>query len=201
MTVIVAAGNSGPGSQTILSPGNSSSVITVGAVDDKRTPSTADDSIAPFSSRGPTREGLRKPDVVAPGVNIMSLSNSKLDGYASLSGTSMATPVVSGSAALILSKDNGLGPSELKSKLVNSCTDLKDKKDNQGAGIICLKKVFEDSSKNKKPSGPSKPSKPSKPYRPTPNEEQEEKKVANQGFGGEFIVILLFVLLILIRIV
>lgn len=57
-----------------------------------------------FSSRGPTKEGLNKPDLVAPGVNIMSLSNTRLDGYISLSGTSMATPLVSGSIALILQK-------------------------------------------------------------------------------------------------
>jgi len=75
LTVVVAAGNSGPSSKTILSPGNSPSAITVGAVDDNKTPELDDDFIAPFSSRGPTKDGITKPDVVAPGVDIMSLSD------------------------------------------------------------------------------------------------------------------------------
>ena len=53
ITVVVAAGNSGPKPSTITSPGISPKVITVGAVDDKRTPNIADDTIAEFSSRGP----------------------------------------------------------------------------------------------------------------------------------------------------
>src|SRR5699024_3624198 len=67
ITVVVAAGNSGPEPSTITSPGISPKVITVGAVDDKRTADISDDTIADFSSRGPV--GSRtKPDVVAPGV-------------------------------------------------------------------------------------------------------------------------------------
>ncbi len=158
LIVISAAGNSGPKEGTILSPGISQNVITVGAVDDKRTIDPSDDIIAPFSSRGPTIEGLMKPDIVAPGVNIKSLSNAKLDSYSSLSGTSMATPLVSGSVALLLNKYKDLSPQETKSKLTSSCIDLKQSKENQGAGMLNLKELFEDNTngvEDKKPMGNS----------------------------------------------
>ncbi|WP_353094660.1 S8 family peptidase [Tissierella praeacuta] len=144
LIVITAAGNSGPEEGTILSPGINRNAITVGAVDDKRTIDTSDDTIAPFSSRGPTIEGLMKPDIVAPGVNIKSLSNTKLDSYSSLSGTSMATPLVSGSVALLLNKHGNLSPQEIKDKITSSCIDLNESKANQGAGMLNLKSLFVD---------------------------------------------------------
>lgn len=144
LIVIAAAGNSGPEEGTILSPGISRNVITVGAVDDKRTIDPSDDVIAPFSSRGPTIEGLMKPDIVAPGVNIKSLSNTKLDNYSSLSGTSMATPLVSGSVALLLNKYKDISPQETKNRITSSCIDLKQSQKNQGAGMLNLQKLFED---------------------------------------------------------
>ena len=81
IVVLVAAGNEGPDAHTISSPGISPKVITVGAMDDKNTYSRRDDQVAPFSSRGPTIDGVSKPDILAPGVNIVSLRspNSYLD--------------------------------------------------------------------------------------------------------------------------
>lgn len=149
LVVVAAAGNNGPDKESILSPGISREVITVGAVDDKRTIDPSDDTIATFSSRGPTLDGELKPDLVAPGVNIQSLSNSKLDSYSSLSGTSMATPLVTGSVALLFDKYGDLSQKEVKRKLVNSCFDLKDKEINQGAGVLSLEKLFEENLKKK----------------------------------------------------
>lgn len=144
LTVIVAAGNSGPSEGTILSPGISNKVITVGAVDDKKSIDPRDDTLAEFSSRGPTSDGLLKPDILAPGVNIESLSNSNKSNYVSLSGTSMATPMVSGCVALLLNKYGNITPSEIKEKLIGSCFPLNDPIVNQGAGIVNLKSLFED---------------------------------------------------------
>lgn len=150
LVVVVAAGNSGPNKQTILSPGINPHAITVGAVDDKRTIDISDDTIAEFSSRGPTADGMIKPDLVAPGVSINSLSNTDLDSYSPLSGTSMATPMVSGSVALLLNKYKGISPSQVKQKLLNSCIDLQDSKETQGAGLLNLKLLFEEKNDSKK---------------------------------------------------
>lgn len=142
LIVVAAAGNSGPEPRTIVSPGISPDVITVGAIDDKRTIVPSDDEIARFSSRGPTNEGLTKPDLVAPGVNINSLSHIEEDGYISMSGTSMATPLISGTVALLLNKYGDLSPDQVKEKLINACIDLKDSKNNQGSGLVNLQKLF-----------------------------------------------------------
>ena len=151
LTVVTAAGNSGPNEKTILSPGVSRKVITVGAVDDKRTIDTRDDTIAKFSSRGPTLQGIQKPDLVAPGVNINSLSNTKLDSYTSLSGTSMATPLISGSLALLLNRYEDLTPEDYKLKLVEACQPLNESIQSQGAGMLNLRVLFNDEPKMVKP--------------------------------------------------
>ncbi len=144
----VAAGNAGPDDRTIQSPGIDPKVITVGAMDDRRTAERADDALASFSSRGPTPEGVTKPDVVAPGVDVISLRapNSFLDrsaraarhgdAYALLSGTSMATPIVAGVAALLLQRNPSLTPDQVKAILKETAEDRGYPPDAQGAGYV-----------------------------------------------------------------
>lgn len=76
IVVVVAAGNDGERGYGSIdaTPATNPSVITVGALDTHGTPPSGDDEVAPFSSRGPTPDGRRKPDVIAPGANVMSLN-------------------------------------------------------------------------------------------------------------------------------
>ncbi|AKG34175.1 S8 family peptidase [Paenibacillus durus] len=148
LTVVIAAGNGGPGYGTIESPGNSPSAITIGAVNDRRTLPQADDRIAWFSSRGPARFGGNKPDLVAPGETIISLRSprSKLDrefpsqrigrSYFVLSGTSMSTPIVSGTAAQLLQSNPALSPSQVKTILKKNTFRLKFNTNTAGRGEI-----------------------------------------------------------------
>lgn len=129
---VIAAGNEGPGTSTINCPGDGMGSLTVGSTDNM-------DAIAPTSSRGPVTlygETYIKPDVAAPGVNIISTSN--IGGYCDKSGTSMATPHVSGTVALMLQVNPHLMPDAIKSILENTAADLGNPgKDNDtGAGRI-----------------------------------------------------------------
>lgn len=148
MVVCVAAGNSGPDKRTIGTPGTSSKVVTVGAMDDKNTVDRSDDEVASFSSRGPACEVEAKPDLLAPGVNIVSLrpSRSRLDktfksnrvdkNYVSLSGTSMATPICAGVAAIILQINPEFSPDEVKQQLLKAAVDRDLPPYVQGAGYL-----------------------------------------------------------------
>ncbi|AOT70542.1 S8 family peptidase [Geosporobacter ferrireducens] len=142
LTVVVAAGNSGPERRTITSPGISPSAITVGATDDNRTVTLEDDFIAKFSGRGPTIDGNVKPDVVAPGVDIMSCSYKSPTSYVAYSGTSMAAPIVAGAAVLLYQKYPNISPAEVKSRLVQSAIPIDRSPYNQGAGCIRIRQAI-----------------------------------------------------------
>lgn len=116
IVVAVAAGNLGnSGYETISTPGCARKAITVGSSD-------KNDRMSESSSKGPTKIGMLKPDVVAPGVNINS---TWLNGeYRHKSGTSMACPHVSGTAALILQMHPDWTPDEVKMALRNTAVDL-----------------------------------------------------------------------------
>ncbi len=146
IVVVAAAGNSGPKQNTITTPGISTKIITVGAVDDKRTVDLSDDTIASFSSRGPVNRREVKPDLVAPGVNVTSTNTNKeyrgtrlenmAKPYTTMSGTSVATPIVSGAAALLISKNPDITPSEVKEALKKNAYKLNVSEYAQGSGIL-----------------------------------------------------------------
>jgi len=143
IVVVAAAGNLGRDSQGhtlyggITAPGNAPWVLTVGASSHMGSVDRSDDTIAAFSSRGPTAmDGAAKPDLVAPGVGIESLSDPTstfyttqsaflLPGtvpttylpYLSQSGTSMSAPVVSGTIALMIQANPSLTPNQVKAIL------------------------------------------------------------------------------------
>jgi serine protease AprX len=137
-----SAGTNGYG--TIYAPGNDPYVITVGAMKTMGTPQRYDDLIASYSSKGPTMiDHIVKPDIVAPGnmvVSIMSSGASLAQTYPQtlvplsyyvngtgsgnssvyfmLNGTSMAAPVVSGAAALVIQQNPNLTPDQVKARLM-----------------------------------------------------------------------------------
>lgn len=142
IAVAVAAGNSGPGSSTITSPAISPNVITVGACDDREASHPGDIAVADFSSVGPTNDGLEKPDILAPGVGINSLTNKSFE-YKKLSGTSMATPIIAGCIALLYEKNPQLTPSQIKEMIMADATDLGLDSNKQGAGLLNIKEIIE----------------------------------------------------------
>lgn len=118
--VAVSAGNSGPSTPSVGSPGIAYNVLSVANVQDRRTVSRSDDAIATSSSRGPTIGGRKKPDVAAPGTSIVMPAHT--GGWSAASGTSFAAPAVAGAAALII--DAGISdPRAVKALLINSADD------------------------------------------------------------------------------
>lgn len=132
--VVTAAGNMGPAYGSVTAPGSSKKVITVGASDML-------DRISSVSGAGPTAECVCKPDLVAPGADVISCANKK-NSYAIKSGTSMSTPRVSGAIALLLQKDPFLTNVEVKMLLRESCLDLGYPRNRQGWGKLDIQKLL-----------------------------------------------------------
>src|SRR5437773_3234506 len=175
IVVLAAAGNQGrnygagtEGYGTIAAPGNDPYVITVGVMKTANTPTRIDDTIASYSSKGPTAyDYVVKPDIVAPGNQVVSTlapnapllstptdvylseyssstttnttsggntknnkknstssltANTISPSYMRLSGTSMATPVVSGAAVLLLQQNPNLTPDQVKARLMKTAS-------------------------------------------------------------------------------
>ncbi|MEX0569163.1 MAG: S8 family serine peptidase [Candidatus Njordarchaeota archaeon] len=146
---VIAVGNVEGGYAGVNIPADSYNGIAVGALDDKNTPSRIGDDIWSGSCHGPTDDGRLKPDVVAPGVDIktFSIGNVLTTG----SGTSFATPMVSGSAALIyeyLVRNSNLSEGislAVKATIINSADDWEAPgPDNYtGFGYINLQKAYD----------------------------------------------------------
>ncbi|BBF43870.1 alkaline serine protease [Lachnospiraceae bacterium KM106-2] len=153
VVVVVAAGNNGPKPKSISTPGISRKVITVGASDDDIPVEISGGKSSDYSGRGPTFNCIKKPDLVAPGSNIVSCNvqrnsfslfaqkhNNSM--YTTKSGTSMATPIVSGAVALLLSKYPEMTPQEVKIRFKMSSTDLGEVWSKQGWGLLNVKEML-----------------------------------------------------------
>lgn len=135
IVVVAAAGNNGPANGSVASPGNNRNALTVGAYDDNREIKLSKSRVLKnYSGRGPTNECVVKPEILADGYHIVSVSHK--GGYVSASGTSMATPIVSGMISLLLSKYPDLSPKEVKKIVHDTAIDLDMPKIKQGWGKI-----------------------------------------------------------------
>jgi serine protease AprX len=165
IVVVTTAGNFGkndkgkPQYGAITAPGNAPWVLTVGAYSHNGTVTRTDDTMAPYSSHGPTNVDFdAKPDVVAPGTGIVSLAvqgstfyNTKaaylLNGsvktsykpYLSLTGTSMAAPIVAGTAALMIQANPKLTPNLVKAIIEYTAQDYGYDALTEGAGFLNTK--------------------------------------------------------------
>ena len=140
--VVVAAGNNGPGSQTITTPGISRKIITVGCSDDYKEVDVSGSRMIDYSGRGPTSACICKPDIVAPGSSIISCA-AREDGYTVKSGTSMSTPLVSGAIALLLERFPGMTNRDVKLRLRERAVDLGLPRNQQGWGLLDVKRLVE----------------------------------------------------------
>jgi serine protease AprX len=151
IVVVVSAANFGPAPGTIAKPADDPWVLTVGATDDAGTTPVGDDRLPGFTSRGPTADGVAKPDLVAPGAHVISLrapgsavdqlSAGVVDGsHRRGSGTSMAAATVSGGAALLLERHPHWSPSQVKEALRSTARATGASKDPAavGAGAVDL---------------------------------------------------------------
>lgn len=160
IVVVVAAGNNGPGPMSISTPGISRKVITVGSSDDRISVELFGNKTMDYSGRGPTVACIKKPDIIAPGSNIISCgtmknyqryrynlkNNPRNDNYNLMytvkSGTSMATPIVSGAIALLLSRYPYMTNKDVKLKLRESAIDLGQPWAKQGWGLLNIPRLL-----------------------------------------------------------
>ena len=140
IVVVISAGNNGPGASTITTPGSSEKAVTVGAVDDKNDYDITDDSMWLESSRGPGAFGRLDPEMSAPGYQIQSTTRG--NAYMELTGTSMASPFVSGAATLLLSAYPSLNPLQIRAILMQSTDSISGKLFERGTGELDIRRAL-----------------------------------------------------------
>ncbi len=154
IVVVVAAGNNGPGPMSISTPGISRKVITVGSSDDNVAVEVFGTGRSKdYSGRGPTPFCIKKPDIVAPGSNIISCNISRYPPrsrvgeapmmYTIKSGTSMATPVVTGAIALLIAAHPQITNREVKLRLRSCAVNLGQHWEKQGWGLLNVRRLLE----------------------------------------------------------
>ncbi len=149
ITIVCAAGNKGPAGGSISGLGVSRKLITVGCHDGefcRWNPRRCET----YSGRGVALSAIRKPDIVAPGTDIVSCnrfwkrkSGMVIEAYTAKSGTSMATPIIAGAAALTFEKYPDMTNEEWKQKLTFTATDLGEPWNKQGWGMVNIRHLLE----------------------------------------------------------
>lgn len=135
IVVVSAGGNSGPECSTIMSPGASRKIITVGSM----VKINDEFKVAEFSSRGPAL-GYYKPDILMPGVDIIStnLFDEKRKFYTTMTGTSVSTPMLAGVASLLFRINMNYTPDQIKYMLIKSCISIDGDRNSEGFGRLNL---------------------------------------------------------------
>jgi serine protease AprX len=131
LVVVTANGNEGENERWpwMIAPADGYKTLGVGAVD-------KEGAIAPWSSRGPTYDGRVKPDVCARGVDTWCARTKDPHGYFASAGTSLATPLAAGAAALVIQKRPDLSPDEIRMALTKTATRATSPGNAYGFGIV-----------------------------------------------------------------
>ena len=130
VVTITAAGNEGSMKwHYIIAPADGFNTMAIGAVD-------SDNFLASFSSRGPTYDGRIKPDIVAMGVSVFGASTSGINNFSYASGTSAATPIAGGVAALLLSVYPHLNNEQVRGIFLETSDNSDDPNNDRGYGLL-----------------------------------------------------------------
>lgn len=147
--IVCAAGNTGPKPMSISLLGTGKHIISVGCHDGDYF-KNKEGTCEVYSGRGPSPYEIKKPDLVAPGTDIVSCNAAYRAGnrrygaaYIKKSGTSMSTPVVTGAVALLVQRYGNMGCEEIKRRLVYSAVDLKEPWTKQGWGMLNVRRLLE----------------------------------------------------------
>jgi hypothetical protein len=137
VVTITSAGNEGHSSwRYIIAPADGKNIISVGAVG-------INNQVADFSSRGPTFDGRIKPDIVTQGVSVYGAAAGNFSGYTTASGTSVAAPIASGIAALLLSANHYLRNTQVRSIFFEAADNNSSPNNDRGYGLISAVKAIE----------------------------------------------------------